>query len=98
MILKKWSDKLKTNRDMFSSILIWVRYPYIHSSLINPNGLNVISSILGILFEADLSTTMIKRINYTRCIIEIKPDSTFPKEVPVALFNGGVFYQPVIYE
>lgn len=96
--MKKWHPSLETNLNMLWSIPIWVRCPDFNLGLLNAEELSVISSLIDNPIESDLSTATRKRISYARCLTEINADSSFPIEVPIALYNGEVIFQPVTYE
>lgn len=90
IILKKWSNKVKMDKDLLSTEHIWIRLPNLAFS--------VIASILGMPLKLDEPTAKEIRLNYARILVEISTDANLPEEAVISMYNGEIITQKIEYE
>ena len=98
IILKRWSESSSPERDLLSSLPVWVRFPFLHLKFWSQKVLSKASSLLGNPLYMDNATANGKRIVYARCFDEISASKNLPNQVTLELEDGELVSIPVEYE
>lgn len=98
IILKPWSENIGLERDLLSSVPVWIRLPSLHLKLWSQNIVGRIASLIGIPLYMDSATASGERLAYARCFVEISSNSKLPTSVKMEIGNGEWLETPVQYE
>ena len=71
IILKQWRPEIGLERDLHSSVPIWIRFPYLHLKFWSQSILSKLASLVGVSLLMDKATTAYKRLEHARCFVEI---------------------------
>lgn len=75
-----------------------MRFNDININLLEEEALGRMASVLGTPIEMNNITATQQRIRFARVLVEMKADSSFPKSIPVVLYDGRLIWQNVSYE
>lgn len=98
IVLKRWTEGLELERDLLSSVPIWVRMPSLPLKLWSRDIISRIASLMGKPLFMDRATTMGDRIDYARCFIDIKAGFPFPNKVSIQVEEGELQDIDIEYE
>ncbi|XP_020272316.1 uncharacterized protein LOC109847499 [Asparagus officinalis] len=98
IILKKWTENSGLERELLSTVPVWIRFPSLHLKLWSNNIIGRIASLVGIPLYIDQATASGERLAYARCFVEISSKSKLPNSVRLDLGNGEWLETNVEYE
>lgn len=98
IILKPLSEHIGLERDLLSSIPVWVRFPNLHLKLWSQSIISKAASVIGNPLYMDEATAKGERLSCARCFIEIKVSDKLPKTVKLALSKEEFLEIPVDFE
>ena len=81
IVLKKWTDQVGLERDLLSSVLVWVRFLALHLKLCSKAIISRIASVVGTPIHMDKVTAAGERLSNARCFIEVSATRNLPKSV-----------------
>jgi len=88
IILKNWSEDIGLERDLLSTLPVWMHFPSLHLKLWSKIIISKLASLVGIPLFMDMSTASGERISYARCFVEIDASKTLPSLVTLELEDG----------
>ncbi|KAL2925388.1 Centromere protein I [Bienertia sinuspersici] len=97
VILKAWHDDMEINKDDIQKIPIWVQLD-LHFKYWGEKCLERIIQPVGNLLKVDSMTANRDKLQYARCMIEVKMDQSFPDQVRFKnekdqIINVGIKYE-----
>lgn len=98
IILKPWSPTIGLERDILTTVPVWVRFPSLHLKLWSRTVISYMASIIGKPLYMDNATATGERLEFARCFIEIEASAKLPKSVRLDLGNGDWYESPVQFE
>jgi hypothetical protein len=98
IILKKWSKKFNFDRDLLTSMPIWIRLPELSLRLWDKDAFSAIASLVGMPLKLDEPTAKETRLSYARILVEIKADAELPNEANITMYDGDSMVQKIEYE
>lgn len=96
--MKKWSSKINLDRDLLSSMPIWIKLPELNLRLWDSEILSAIASVVGNPLKLDDHTAKETRLSFARILVEINADSDLPNETTISLHDGENLIQTIEYE
>ena len=78
IVLKKWNEHIGLERDLQSSVPIWVHFPSLHLKLWSRNIIGRIASIVRNSNRMDKATAHSERLAYACCFIEVSASKPLP--------------------
>jgi len=76
IILRRWSEAAELERNLLSSLPVWVRFPYLHLKFWSQKVLSKVASLIGKPLYMDNATAMGEKLTYARCFMEISASRT----------------------
>ncbi|XP_020266255.1 uncharacterized protein LOC109841719 [Asparagus officinalis] len=98
IILKKWSENIGLERELLTSVPVWIRLPSLHLKLWSNNIISRIASLVGNPLYIDKATATGERLAYARCFVEISSRAKLPNSIRMDLGNGEWLETDVEYE
>ncbi|XP_020251080.1 uncharacterized protein LOC109828511 [Asparagus officinalis] len=98
IILKKWSENIDLERELLTSVPVWIRLPSLHLKLWSNNIIGRIASLVGNPLYIDQATATGERLAFARCFVEISSKAKLPTTVKLDLGNGEWLETSVEYE
>jgi hypothetical protein len=98
IILKPWSPNIGLERDILSTVPVWIRFPSLHLKLWSNTVISYMASLIGKPLYMDNATATGERLEFARCFVEISACSKLPKSVRLDLGNGEWLETPVHFE
>lgn len=98
VILKPWSEDIGLDRNLSSTIPVWVRFPNLHLKLWSQSILSKVASLVGYPIYMDEATTKGERLAYARCFVEISASAKLPRKVLLEIKNGEIMEIPIEFE
>lgn len=90
IILKPWTEDIGLDRDLLSTIPVWVRFPNLHLKLWSKSILSKAASLVGVPLYTDKANAIGERLDYARCFIEISVATNLPRTIKLEVDEGGV--------
>jgi len=81
IIMKRWSLRLKFDRDILSTLLVWVKLMYLDLELWDIEALSTITSVISKPIELDEVICREARSTFTRVLVEMDATLDFPSEI-----------------
>ena len=75
IILKQWSTDSGLDRDLLSSVPVWIRFPNLHLKFWSQNNLSKLADLIGVPLYMDKATTSMERVAFARCFVEISANA-----------------------
>ena len=69
VILKQWTADIGLERDLLSSIPVWIRFPSLHLKYWSQSIMSMPDSLVGVPLFMDKATTFLERIAYASCFV-----------------------------
>lgn len=98
MILKHWNRHVGLERDVLSSIPVWIRFPNLQIQFWMQTIINKLASTPGTPICSDIPTASHGRTSLATCLVEIYAKRRLASKVEVMLENGIILSEEVIYE
>lgn len=98
IILKRWRSDIKFDRDLFTSLLVWVRIPRFQVQFWSKAVLSEALSTIGKPIVMDDTTASQDRIEFARCCVEVTTAKTLPGSIKLLLPSGDRVEQTISYE
>lgn len=97
LILKKWSPASTFDRDVLSSLPLWIRIPSLPLKIWSRQALSEICSAIGKPIQLDALTANHERLLYARAFVEISASKPPPSQVDI-IIEGITHKLPIEYE
>ena len=88
IVLKKWTTHIGLERDLLSSVPIWVCFPSLHLKLWSKSILSRLASVIGTPIQMDKAAASAERLSYARCFIEVTAAKPLPSSIS-PIVEGG---------
>jgi len=98
IILKKWSANTGLDRDLLSTVPVWVRFPSLQLKHWSNSIISKIASVLGITLFMDKATANCERLEYSQAFVEISATKPLFKFVELQLEDGNSLQVEMEYE
>jgi len=98
IILKIWTDSITLERDLFSSVPIWIKFPSLHLKFWSRRVLSKAASLIGKPLYMDNATTTGERQAYARCFVELSAANSLPERIFLEIEGGERTPLKVEYE
>src|SRR5436189_1845083 len=90
LILKKWSPSSTFDRDLLSSLPLWIRIPSLPLKIWSNKALSEICSAIGTPIHLDTLTAKHERLLYARAFVEISASKPPPTSIDI-IIEGMVY-------
>src|SRR5438270_2386704 len=97
LVLKQWSSSSTFDRDVLSSLPLWIRIPSLPLKLWSNKALSEICSAIGRPIKLDALTTKNERLLYARVFVEISAATPPPSSINI-IIEGKELSLPIEYE
>ena len=94
MILKQWTPASTFDRDVLSSLPLWIRIPSLPLKIWSKKAMSEICSAIGKPIQMDALTTKHERLLYARALIEISASKPPPSSVDIVM-EGSELKLPI---
>jgi len=98
IILKQWSQDIRLERNLLTSIPVWVRFPVLHLNFWSQNIISNIASLVGTPLFMDKATSSFEKLAFARCFIEINVAKPLAKTVALEVEGREKVIIEVEYE
>lgn len=98
IIMKRLSPDMKTDRDLLTSLPMWVRLPGLSFKLWGNNVISALTSTIGVPIKMDEATKNKSRLAYARVLIEFNATYGMPNNIVGMDDERRSFIQEVEYE
>lgn len=98
VIVKPWTPEFNFNKEILTTLLLWVKLPNLPLSCWNAVVLSKIVSSLGQPLYANECTTQVSRISFARILVEMSVTRPLPKSIKVQDPRGNTFEQQIWYD
>lgn len=98
IIMKRLSPEMKTDKDLLTSLPMWVRLPGLSFKLWGNKAIIALMSTIGVPIKMDEATKKKTRLAYARVLIEVNVNYGMPNIIEGTDEEGRSFFQEVEYE
>src|SRR5436190_21684519 len=97
MILKQWTPASTFDRDVLSSLPIWIRIPSLPLKVWSKKAISEICSAIGKPIQMDSLTAKHERLLYARALVEVSASKPPPSTIDV-IIEEAEYKLPIEYE
>lgn len=98
MIVKSWTEDLKSMKRGISNIPVWIQLFNIPACMWSREGISLIASVVGKPIKFDRATATRTRLTYAAVCVEVKPDKDLPTSIKLYVGRTEGDFKEVIVE